>query len=284
MNINTDLGITRHQIMALKSLVDKQLISTDISKYDERFLSNTFQKRIQENNFTDANEYLELIKQNTKEVSLFLNSLQIGYSEFFRNSLTFSVLEKIILPSLIQKKKESKRKEIRIWSAACSGGQEPYSLAILMEELKNGDAEKFSYRIFATDQNESLLNEARKGNYTQNALNNLNLKRLSHWFNKRGETFTVKQELNDNIDFSVFDLFSDQFSCPPASIFGDFDIIVCANLLFYYKNDYRLAILEKTGNSMAKGGYLVTGETERQILIDHNYAEAFMQSAIFRKK
>ena len=284
MNINTDLGITRHQIMALKSLVDKQLISTDISKYDERFLSNTFQKRIQENNFTDANEYLELIKQNTKEVSLFLNSLQIGYSEFFRNSLTFSVLEKIILPSLIQKKKESKRKEIRIWSAACSGGQEPYSLAILMEELKNGDAEKFSYRIFATDQNESLLNEARKGNYTQNALNNLNLKRVNQWFIKRGETFTMKQELKDNIDFSVFDLFSGQFSCPPASIFGDFDIIVCANLLFYYKNDYRLAILEKTGNSMAKGGYLVTGETERQILIDHNYAEAFMQSAIFRKK
>lgn len=284
MNVNTDLGITRHQIMALKSLVDKQLISTDVSKYDERFLRNTFQKRIQENNFTDANEYLELIKQNTNEVSLFFNSLQIGYSEFFRNSLTFSVLEKITLPSLIQKKKESKRKEIRIWSAACSGGQEPYSLAILMEELKNGDAEKFSYRIFATDQNEAMLNEARKGNYTQNALNNLNLKRLNHWFTKKGETFTVKQELKDTIDFSVFDLFSDQFSCPPASIFGDFDIIVCANLLFYYKNDFRLAILEKTGNSLAKGGYLVTGETERQILIDHNYTEAFTQSAIFTKK
>jgi chemotaxis protein methyltransferase CheR len=90
--------------------------------------------------------------------------------------------------------------------------------------------------------------------------------------------------LKNNIDFSVFDLLSGQFSCPPASIFGEFDIVVCANMLFYYKNKYRQAILEKTGNCMANAGYLVTGETERQILIDHNYSEAFPQSAIFRKK
>ena len=283
MSAHTDKGITRHQITALKSLLDKQLMSADISKYDERFLSKTVQKRLQEINCTNADDYLEIIKQNTVEVSFFLNSLQIGYTEFFRNSLTFSVLEQIILPSLIQKKKNSKRKEIRIWSAACSGGQESYSLAMLMEELKNGDAEKFSYRIFATDQNEAMVNEARKGNYPGNALTNLNLKRINHWFTKKSDTYIVNQELKNNIDFSVFDLFSGQFSCPPASIFGEFDIVVCANLLFYYKNEYRQAILEKTGNCMAAGGYLVTGETERQILMDHNYTEAFPQSAIFRR-
>lgn len=284
MSTHTDIGITRHQLTALISLLDKQLFSADVSKYGEQFLCNTLQKRFQEIQCTNADDYLEVIKQNTDEVSIFLNSLQIGYTEFFRNSLTFSVLEQIILPSLIQKKKELKRKEIRIWSAACSGGQESYSLAMVMEELKNGDAEKFSYRIFATDQNEALVNEARKGHYTGNALNNLSLKRVNQWFTKKGDTYTVKPELKNNIDFSVFDLFSMELSCPPASIFGEFDIVVCANLLFYYKNEYRQAMLKKTGNCMAAGGYLVTGETERQILTDHNYTETFPQSAIFTRK
>lgn len=284
MKINPDKTFTHHRISSLKLLMDTGLNSTDISRYDEQFLRTTLQKRFQEIQCANTDDYLEVIKHNTEEVSFFLKSLRIGYSEFFRNSLTFAVLEKIILPPLIQKKRDSKRKEIRIWSAACSGGQESYSLAMVMEELKNGDAEKFSYRIFATDQNEALVNEARKGNYSEKALNNLSLRRVNQWFTKRGDTYTVKQELKNNIDFSVFDLFNGLFSCPPASIFGDFDIVVCANLLFYYKDEFRQAILEKTGNCMANGGYLVSGETERQILTDQNYAEAFPQSAIFRKK
>jgi chemotaxis protein methyltransferase CheR len=284
MKTHPDIDFTHHQNSSMKFLIGTGLNSADISKYDEQFLSNTLQKRFQEINCANADSYIEMIKQNAEEVSVFLNSLHIGYTEFFRNSLTFSVLEHIILPSLIQKKKGSKRKEIRIWSAACAGGQEPYSLAMLMEELKNGDAEKFNYRIFATDQNEALVNEARKGHYTENALNNLSLKRVNQWFTKKGDTYSVKQKLKTNIDFSVFDLFSEQFSSPPTSIFGEFDIVVCANLLFYYKDEYRQDILEKSGNCMANGGYLVTGETERQILIDHNYTEAFPQSAIFRKK
>lgn len=279
-----DIPSAHLQISLLELLNGTGLNSDDISKYDERFLTNTLQKRMQEIQCTNADEYLDIMKQNTGEAGFFLNLLQIGYTEFFRNSLTFSVMEQIILPSLIQKKKDSKRKEIRIWSAACSGGQEPYSLAMLMEELKNGEAEKFSYRIFATDQNEELVNKARKGHYNENALNNLSLKRVNHWFTKKGDTYTVKQELKNSIDFSVFDLFSGQFSSPPASIFGEFDIIMCANLLFYYKNEYRLAILEKTGNCLANGGYLVTGETERQILLDQNYTESIPKSAIFRKR
>ncbi|MDO9255596.1 MAG: protein-glutamate O-methyltransferase CheR [Bacteroidales bacterium] len=284
MKTHPAMTFTHHQISSLKLLMDTGLNSTDISSYDEQFLSKTLQKRMLEIHCANADDYLELIKQNAEEVGFFLNSLQIGYTEFFRNSLTFSVLEHIILPSLIQKKKDSKRKEIRIWSAACSGGQESYSLAMVMEELKNGDTKKFSYRIFSTDQNEALVQEARLGHYTQNALNNLSLKRINQWFTKKGDTYTVKPELKNNIDFSVFDLFSMELSCPPASIFGEFDIVVCANLLFYYKNEYRQAMLKKTGNCMAAGGYLVTGETERQILMDQNYTEAFPQSAIFLKK
>jgi chemotaxis protein methyltransferase CheR len=256
----------------------------DISKYNESFLSKSFRQRITETRYNSEKAYCKVLEQNKMEAEFFLESLHNSYTEFFRNPLTFSVLERIILSLLLLKKKNAKNKEIRIWSAACAGGQEAYSLAILLEELKNNDTEKLNYRIFATDQRESQVSEARKGTYSDIALNNLNMRRVKDWFTKNSDTYTVKPELKEHIDFSVFDLFSEHLSAPPASIFGDFDLVVCANLLFYYKPEYQKLIVEKTGSSLADNAYLVVGETEREILIKHNYYEAFPQSGIFQNK
>jgi chemotaxis methyl-accepting protein methylase len=153
----------------------------------------------------------------------------------------------------------------------------------LLEELKNGDSGKLDYCIFATDQNESQVNEARRGEYSAYALNNLSLKRVNRWFTSHGDTYIVSPELKVNIDFARFDLFSESLSSPPESIFGDFDLVLCANLLFYYKKEYREAILGKAGNCLAEGGLLVVGETEREILMNYGYCEVFPQSGIFRK-
>jgi chemotaxis protein methyltransferase CheR len=255
----------------------------DVSKYDDSFLNKSLQKRIHETHCGSAEAYYTFLGQNIKEGGEFLRSLNICYSEFFRNPLTFVVLEQIILPSIVSKMRKSKRKEIRIWSAACAAGQETYSLAILLEELKKAGNENINFRIFATDQCESQVTEAQEGKYSAAALNNLNLKRVKQWFSKHGDTYNIKPELKQNIDFSVFDLLSGQYGSPPASIFGDFDLVVCANLLFYYKPEYQLKILQKAGNCLASGGYLITGETERNILLRHNFNEVYPQSAIFRR-
>lgn len=254
----------------------------DVSKYEVSFLNKSLQKRMTETHCMTDREYYAFLEQNNEERTLFFDSLHNSYTEFFRNPLTFSVLERIILPSLQFKKKNTKNKEIRIWSAACAAGQEAYSLAMLLEELKDLKGEKINYRIFATDQCESQVNEAQKGIYSAAALNNLNMKRVNQWFTKQDETYTLKPELKDHIDFSEFDLFSEHLSAPPASIFGDFDLIICANLLFYYKPEYQKIIVEKVGNCLANNGYLVAGETERDILMKHNYQEAFPQSGIFQ--
>lgn len=211
-----------------------------------------------------------------------IDSLTISYSEFFRNTLTFAVLEKIVLPSIILKKKRANQKVIRIWSSACAAGQEPFSLAMILEELQIGSSEEITYRIFATDQCESLVNEARKGQFSADALNNLSFKRVKQWFTKNGNTYSIKPELKKNIEFSVYNLLDEQLRCPPASIFGDFDMVLCANLLFYYKKESIKIILEKVGSSLANGGYLITGQTERKNLVDYKYHEVFLQSAIFR--
>ncbi len=253
----------------------------DVSKYDDTFLNKTFRKRITQTLCNTTEEYYTLLKGKNKEGEIFFDSLNICYSHFFRNPLTFAVLERIILPELCLKTRYSKQKEIRVWSAACAAGQETYSLAMLLEELKNGDNEKINFRIFATDQSEIIINEAIEGRYSYNDLNNVNLKRVKQWFTKDGDAYTVNKELKKNIVFSVFDLLSDEFSCPPASIFGDFDLVICANLLFYYKPVYQKKILEKTGNSLTTDGFLITGEAERHILTRYNFSEVFPQSAIF---
>jgi chemotaxis protein methyltransferase CheR len=243
----------RHNSSQITKLL-KSRHNIDIARYDINFLDKSFNNRMIETGCKYASEYSYYLEDHLDERKIFLASLNISYSEFFRNSLTFSALERIIIPLLVLRKKDSKRKEIRIWSMACAAGQEVYSLAILLEEFMSISNEKINYRIFATDQSEEQVDEARKGNYSADSINNLNLKRVKQWFTKHGDTYTAKQELKKNIDFSVFDLFSEELACPPLSIFGDFDLVICANLLFYYKNEYRKLILQKAGNCLTSRG------------------------------
>lgn len=284
MDTNILSKLPKNYLLQLITIVETQYPDSYISMYDETFVQKSLVKRIHETGCESYEAYEKLISVNTPELTCFIESLHNSYSEFFRNPLTFSVMEQIILPSLIHTKKSDKPKEIRIWSAACAAGQEAYSLAMLLEEMKNGDTLKFSYRLFATDQSEVQVKKSQKGQYAAEELNNVSLKRVKQWFGKQGQSYSINQELKQSIDFSVFDLFSRQHSSPPASIFGDFDLLFCANLLFYYKKEYREVILKKIDHCLAKGGFLITGETEREILISYGYREVISQSAIFQKK
>jgi len=261
----------------------QSLCNSNISKYNVTFLDKALHHRIEETQNPSIESYLNYLQQNKGESAIFLNSLHNSFSQFFRNTFTFSILENLILPNLIQKKQGIKNKEVRIWSSACASGQEAYSLAILLEELKNGDGEKFNYRIIATDQCESQIKISEKGAYTEEALGNLPLKYLKQWFTKHNDIYTVKPALKKHITFSEFDLFNENLNSPHASIFGDFDLIVCANLLFYYNNECQKKILQKVINNMADEGYVVTGEVEREILTGFNFQEIFQKSAIFSR-
>jgi chemotaxis protein methyltransferase CheR len=261
------------------------LCGKDISKYDTSFLEKTIHHRIAITKCLSVEDYSNFLEQNKEEVTVFLNSLHNSYSKFFRNTFTFSVLEQLVFPNLIYNhNKGNKRKEIRIWSSACASGQEAYSLAIVLEELKNGDNKKFSYCIFATDLSELQIKKAKTGKFTKEELGNMNLKYLKKWFIKKDETYVVKPALKKNIYFSTFDLFNEQLNSPPKSIFGGFDLIFNANLLFYYNKKHQKIILKKVANNLVKGGFVITGEVEREILIKHNYKEVFPQTAIFRKE
>jgi chemotaxis methyl-accepting protein methylase len=262
----------------------RRMNDCDVSRYDDVFLKASLEKRVAGSGCGSAEEYTALLERSDAERIVIVDSLQICYSEFFRNPLTYAVLERIVLPALAAQKRTSRQKELRVWSAACAGGQEAYSLAMLLEELRSTDSQQFRYRIFATDHSETQVIEAEGGHYTSSALGNLSLKRVNRWFTRQGDTYSIATELRQHIDFSVFDLFNQDLNCPPASIFGDFDLIVCSNLLFYYKYEYRMVILDKIAAALAKNGYLVTGETERDMALRGNFQELFPQSAILKRK
>jgi chemotaxis methyl-accepting protein methylase len=282
-NKNIKMNKIKYNQRSIISEISVLLHNVDILKYDETFFLKSINNRVVETKCKSDDEYFTLMQKSKKECDIFLNSLHISYSEFFRNSLTFSVLERIILPLLILKTKQSKRKEIRIWSAACAAGQEAYSLAMLLEEYNNANNEKIKYRIFATDQCKSQLTEASNGKFDTSEITHLNIKRVKQWFTKSGDNYLVKPVLKKHIDFSEFDLFNEQLTCPKASIFGDFDVVFCANLLFYYKNEFRKVILKKVNHCLSNEGYLITGESEREILINYELKEVYSQSAIFKK-
>ncbi len=255
----------------------------NVSSYEEAFIHRSIEKRIQDTHWVGTDSYWQELENNEEERNHFLKSLQVCYSEFFRNSLTFAVLEKLVLPELIQQAIRKKRNKLRIWSMACASGQEVYSLAMLLEEYVEHVKTPIQYSIVASDHSKSEIEHSRKGIYSASALGNVSLKRLDRWFTKKKEGFEVKDEIRKKIDFSVFDLVSDARACPPDSIFGDFDLIVCANLLFYYKPEYQNAILEKAIRSLSNGGYLVTGEVERPTLLRNLFKETYPYSAIFHK-
>ncbi len=236
--------------------------SLDISMYDDSFLEQTVTGRMAETSSESIDDYLHYVEIHQAESLSLIDSLNNSYSEFFRNPLTFLILEQLVLPQIFREKELRHAGEIRIWSAGCAAGQEPYSLAILANDFKNNSHESVNLRIFATGKSEKELHTARKGIYHVKAIQNSRLGIINKYFSNSGEFYSISSNIRDLIDFSLLDLLEDSGGAPPASIYGDFDIIMCSNLLFYYKSEIQKKILTRLYNSLVNGGFLITGEAE----------------------
>lgn len=267
----------------IKQLLKKEY-ALDLSPYADSFIEKSLEQRMQATGCVSPDVYCVHLEQNPEEVKVFQKSLQNHFSQFFRQPLTFAVLEGVILPRMIQEKENDQNRQIRVWSAGCAAGQEPYSLAILLEEALGNSCLGLTYRIFATDRDESQLEQAREGYYPAVALDNLSLKRTRTWFTPQAEGFRIRPEIHKNLDFSTFDLLQKERGSPPTSIFGDFDLIVCCNLLIYYRAKTQNVILDRFEGCLARGGILVTGEAEHGLALARHYREVCAPAPVFRMK
>ncbi|GAB1415825.1 protein-glutamate O-methyltransferase CheR [Paludibacter sp.] len=253
----------------------------DISKYNEEFLISSAKRRCAAIGCKSFVDYIELIEEDEIERITFYDSLQIAYSCFFRNPLTFHTIDKVVLPNLAVKVRKEASKDIRIWSSACAAGQEAYSMAMLLENHSLCKESYSNCKIYATDKDEEQIKAARIGQFARHNLDNIPLFLIDKWFVKYGQTFHIKPELSNRIEFATYDLFETNNDSIIDKV-DDFHIIFCANLLFYYKDKYRKLILEQIDSRLAENGYIITSETERDILLKNNYIEVYPHSAIFR--
>jgi chemotaxis protein methyltransferase CheR len=256
-----------------------------VSVYERIFLRQTMDRRRSEMGGMTVEAYLDCLSGSREEAEAFRRALRIGYSTFFRDPLMYALLEQQILPALIAEKKAAGKSELRVWSAGCAAGQEVWSIAILLDAVCGADAPTIPYRIFGTDVSDADLLHAREGVYNVASVDNVRLKHLQTYFSSDADTYTIVPKLRERVDFSRYDLLDEHSVCPPVSLYGEFDLILCCNLLFYYQPAIRQRILDKFCHVLAPGGYFVTGETEMGIVSEHKgLCVVNPATAVFRKR
>jgi len=254
----------------------------DVSCFSESFLARSFERRWQAVAGMTSSSYLQCLGRDRGEAEAYVQSLNIHHSAFFRDPLVFAMLEHRLLPGLANAREASASPEIRVWSAGCAAGEEAYSVAILLSELCNRFDIPVRFRLFATDSSAQQLELACMGSYAASVMGNVNLRHLDRWFTRREDTYVVAPELRERVDFSLHGLLDEHSVSPSASIFGGFDLILCCNLLFYYRTEGQELILKKLRRCLAPNGYLVTGEAEREMVQTQGFVPLPGPAAIFQ--
>ena len=225
--------------------------------YSNQFFTMTVSALAKSNGCSNLESYLLSIAEDEIGYNQLKRALMVHYSHFFRDPFVYASIQKILLPLLMNKKGD---RRLRIWSAGCSSGEEPYSLAMLLNEYSKNKQIELAYDIFATDVSSEILIKAKKAFYEIDTMGNVPMKYIRDYFSKESEGYRIKDILKRNVHFSRFDLLDKGSTGPPESIYGTFDLVICANVLYYYKEECREYIMEKLIQTITPGGYLVTDD------------------------
>ncbi len=228
-----------------------KLINIDLNFYKEKQMKRRISSLLNRNNFNDFDDYFLGIKKDKELLEQFINYLTINVSEFYRNPSQWDVLEKDIIPDIIGDNK----RQIKIWSSACSTGEEPYSLVMLMSNF----FPLSRIKILATDIDDEAISRAKQGLYSEKALANLPRKFISNYFTKIEKSYKVSDEIKNCVDFKKIDLLKDRF---PSNI----DLITCRNVMIYFTDEAKELLYNKFNNSLSKDGILFVGSTEQMIM------------------
>ncbi|MBW2100880.1 MAG: protein-glutamate O-methyltransferase CheR [Deltaproteobacteria bacterium] len=249
----------------LKAILDylNEQRGLDFSGYHSSIVERRIKEIFSDVMCKDCSEYLHYIKEHPDTLDKLFDALTINVSRFFRNALTFEYIAKNILPLIFSKKIWTHDYSLRIWSAACSTGEEPYSLAILLNELLEKEDLGLNLNIFATDIDKQTLKKAQEGVYSFEQIENVKYGILKKYFIKQDESFRLSPEIKKMVNFSFYDILDKRSYAPPESVFANFDMVFCRNLLIYYNTEYQELIFDKLYHSLAKNGYLILGDVER---------------------
>ena len=244
-----------------------KITGIDLNSYKERQMKRRLNSLISKRGFDGYQSYIEAIKKDSMLYDEFMTYITINVSEFCRNPEQWVKLKEFILPMLIKE-----NKKLKIWSAACSSGEEPYTIAMILNEFYPLE----DIKIIATDLDKDILEKAKKGIYAEKSMTNLPKSYLQKHFTKDGNTYCIKDQLKECIEFRHHNLLSDEY---PSNC----HLIVCRNVLIYFTEEAKTEIYKKFNKALAPSGLLFIGSTE-QILLYSNYNLKPIQTFFYQKE
>ncbi|GLO66441.1 MULTISPECIES: protein-glutamate O-methyltransferase CheR [Oceanobacillus] len=252
-----------------KNFLEKvhQTLGLDLALYKETQMKRRITTLRDKRGFTSYIQYLQACLKDETLLKEFTDRLTINVSEFYRNPKRWEVLQQNIFPKLI-----SQKPKIKIWSAACSTGEEPYSLAILLLE----HFPKQDFEIIATDIDENVLKSAKQGMYQKQSLKELPDRLKNKYFERTGTIYSINPEIKQHITFKRHNLLADAY---PHNV----DLIVCRNVLIYFTDKAKNSIYQGFSNSLSANGILFVGSTE-QIFTPQQYGFELEETFFYKKK
>ncbi|MCT4688321.1 CheR family methyltransferase [Vallitalea sp.] len=244
-----------------------KLSKIDLNAYKERQMKRRIDSLIRKNNANSYQEFVDILNKDKKIYEEFINYLTINVSEFYRNPTQWQVLERDILPYLIDNFSDN----LKIWSAACSTGDEPYSLAMVLSKYIPLN----KIKIVATDIDKQVLEKARMGLYKDKSLIGLPQEFKTKYFRQVGSSYQVTDDIKKCIEFKQLNLLKDNY---PSNC----DLIVCRNVLIYFTDEAKDGIYKKFNNAMKKDAILFVGSTE-QIIQSETYKFTSLKSFFYKK-
>ncbi|ENH97339.1 methyl-accepting chemotaxis protein methyltransferase [Gracilibacillus halophilus YIM-C55.5] len=242
-------------------------IGLDLSQYKEAQMKRRLTSLCSKKGYNNFSEFMDAMNKDQELFQEFLDKVTINVSEFYRNPSRWEVLENQLLPPLAKKKNK-----IRIWSAACSTGEEPYTLAIIANQFWNLD----NIEIHATDIDQNVLARAKQGVYNERALQEVPADIKDAYFKKEGSTYKVIDQLKQSITFKQHNLLADSY---PKS----FDLIVCRNVLIYFTDEAKNQIYYDFSEALNPDGIFFVGSTE-QIFNPEKYGFHVLDTFFYAKQ
>ncbi|WP_251388221.1 CheR family methyltransferase [Mediterraneibacter agrestimuris] len=249
------LTITETDFQRLVRFV-KQNYGIDLSK-KKQLIVGRLSNSILSMGFSSFEEYVDhLLKNHTPEdLELMLNKLTTNYTYFMREESHFEFFTEVILPYLIETKKN---RSLSIWSAGCSSGEEPYTISMILKEYLGSQASMWDTRVLATDISQNALKAANNAVYDKDSLRNLPPGWKEKYFRPAGTpgVYTVSPAIKSNVIFRTFNLMN------PIKFRLKFDVIFCRNVMIYFDQETKDALVNRFYNATNPGGYLLIGHSE----------------------
>jgi chemotaxis protein methyltransferase CheR len=277
MNATQAPKLNEREFKLLSSFIEKE-VGIKMPPEKKILMESRLQKRLKKHGIGDFKEYCQFVfdDENAQgELIELIDAITTNKTDFMREPVHFDFLVQQALPDVTRNKSR-----INLWSAACSTGQEPYNLAMFMEEFKSQTNSSLEYAVTATDISNSCLEKARKAIYTMEDIEDIPLSFRKNYLLKsrdpKNRQIRIKQNLRDRITFKSINLMKDNYG-----INDKYDIVFCRNVLIYFDRDNQIKVINRILRHMNPGGYLFLGHSESMAGVNSNLKS--VASSIYKK-